>query len=229
MTTHAVTSMKPVAIRSSIHSSLRALDPVLKPASLSAQQQPSQSTDTAVRATPAHTPGATSALAVKPVQANAIQTGPLAVTTPSFEIATDTVIPTPPAPQPASAPGTSYPWANAPFPNSLPDTWGLYQRQCVSYTAWKIASTGRNMPRWAGRGDAKLWDDNATAEGIPVDTTPRVGDIAVDHSGAYGHTMYVEAVNPDGTIYVSQYNIRWTGEYSEETRSTAGLVFIHFP
>jgi peptidoglycan hydrolase CwlO-like protein len=74
-----------------------------------------------------------------------------------------------------------YPWANVPFPNSMPDPWGMYKRQCVSYTAWKVASTGRYMPYWGGRGNAKQWDDNARAAGIPVDTSPRVGDVAVSN------------------------------------------------
>ncbi len=123
----------------------------------------------------------------------------------------------------------SYPWANVPFPNAMPDPWGMYKRQCVSYTAWKVASTGRHMPYWGGRGNANLWDDNARAAGIPVDTNPRVGDVAVSHAGYYGHTMYVEEVYGNGTIRISQYNGAWDGRYSEAVRSTAGLVFIHFP
>lgn len=129
----------------------------------------------------------------------------------------------------SAAPGSQYPWADAPFPNTLPDPWGMYQRQCVSYTAWKVASSGRHMPYWGGRGNANQWDDNARAAGIPVDTNPRVGDVAISNAGTYGHAMYVEAVNGDGTIYVSQYNADLRGNYSEGTRSTAGLVFIHFP
>lgn len=121
-----------------------------------------------------------------------------------------------------------YPWANAPFPNSMPDPWGMYKRQCVSYTAWKVANSGRYMPYWGGRGNAKLWDDNARAAGIPVDTNPQVGDVAVSNSGTYGHVMYVEAVHDDGTITISQYNASWDGEYSVAKRSTNGLVFIHF-
>lgn len=124
--------------------------------------------------------------------------------------------------------GSSYPYANHPFPNSIVDPWGMYTRQCVSYTAWKVAASGRHMPYWGGRGNAKQWDDNARATGIPVDTTPRVGDVAISNSGYYGHSMYVEAVYGDGTIYVSDYNANWTGEYSEYRRSAAGLVFIHF-
>src|SRR5690606_4936124 len=50
----------------------------------------------------------------------------------------------------------SYPWANVPFPNSMPEPWGMYKRQCVSYTAWRVASSGRHMPYWGGRGNANL-------------------------------------------------------------------------
>ena len=123
---------------------------------------------------------------------------------------------------------SGYPWANAPFPNSMSDPWGMYKRQCVSYTAWKVANSGRYMPYWGGRGNANQWDDNARAAGIPVDRSPRVGDVAVSNSGTYGHVMYVEAVFGDGTIYISQYNASWTGRYSEARISIGSLVFIHF-
>lgn len=121
-----------------------------------------------------------------------------------------------------------YPWANAPFPNTVSDPWGMYLRQCVSYTAWRVANSGRHMPFWGGRGNANQWDDNARKAGIPVDTSPRVGDVAVSNAGTYGHVMYVEAVHGNGTITISQYNAGWDGRYSVGTRSTAGLYFIHF-
>lgn len=124
--------------------------------------------------------------------------------------------------------GGSYPWANVPFPNELPDPWGMYKRQCVSYAAWKVANSGRHMPYWGGRGNAKQWDDNARGAGIPVDDRPRAGDVAISNAGAYGHAMYVESVNGDGTITISQYNAGWDGAYSEGRRPAAGLVFIHF-
>jgi surface antigen/FtsZ-binding cell division protein ZapB len=125
--------------------------------------------------------------------------------------------------------GGGYPaaWANAPM-DSLVDSWGMYNRECVSYTAWKVASTGRRMPYWGGRGNAKQWPDNARAEGIPVDSTPRPGDVAISTRGTYGHSMYVEAVNGDGTISVSQYNASWDGNYSTAKVYTTGLQFIHF-
>lgn len=125
--------------------------------------------------------------------------------------------------------GANYPYANAPWPNDIPDPWGMYKRQCVSYTAWAVTASGRHMPYWGGHGNAKEWDDNAIAAGIPVDSNPRPGDVAVKNSGTYGHVMYVNAVNSDGTISISQYNAAWTGTYSTATIYPSGLVFIHFP
>ncbi len=124
--------------------------------------------------------------------------------------------------------GDTYPWANVGFPNSISDPWGMYKRQCVSYTAWKVHESGRYMPYWGGRGNAKQWDDNAIAAGIPVNTTPKVGSVGVSNAGTYGHVVYVEAVHDDGTITVSQYNASWDGRYSKVRRATTGLVFIHF-
>lgn len=121
-----------------------------------------------------------------------------------------------------------YPWADTPFPNSLVDPWGMFQRQCVSYTAWKVASSQRYMPFWGGRGNANQWDDNARQAGIPVDNVPQPGDVAISNAGTYGHAMYVEAVNDDGTITISQYNAAWDGRYSTGRINPQGLSFIHF-
>jgi peptidoglycan DL-endopeptidase CwlO len=133
---------------------------------------------------------------------------------------------------PGSGPacGGGYPakWCTIPM-DAVVDTWGMYNRECVSYTAFKVWQSGRYMPYWGGRGNANQWDDNARAAGIPVDTTPRAGDVAVSNSGFYGHVMYVESVNDNGTINISQYNASWDGRYSERYNlSPAGLYFIHF-
>lgn len=111
------------------------------------------------------------------------------------------------------------------------DPWGMCYRQCVSYAAWKVYKAKGYMPYWGGRGNANQWDDNARAAGIPVDTNPGSGNdgtIAVSNSGTWGHVMYVESVNPNGTINISQYNVSLTGTYSEATISQNGLIFIHF-
>lgn len=127
--------------------------------------------------------------------------------------------------------GGGYPakWCNAPQ-DSLLDDWGMYNRECVSYTAFRVAASGRFMPGWgwSSRGNANQWDDNARASGIPVDGNPRAGDVAISNAGAYGHAMYVESVNANGTINISQYNVNLDGRYSTNTISKGNLVFIHF-
>lgn len=110
-------------------------------------------------------------------------------------------------------------WANAPK-DSLVDSWGMLNRECVSYVAWKVASVGRYMPHWGGNyskyygGNAYRWVDNADIDGIPHTGSPpsswRSGVAVVwdeyDGVGSKGHVAYLEGVNSDGSIEVSQYN-----------------------
>jgi surface antigen len=113
--------------------------------------------------------------------------------------------------------------------DSMLDNWGMYNRECVSYTAWKVAASGRDMPYWGGYGNANQWPSNARAAGIPVDGNPRAGDVAIAYWGSYGHAMYVESVNDDGTINISQYNWDYAGHFSEIYHfNPSGLSFIHF-
>jgi surface antigen/peptidoglycan hydrolase CwlO-like protein len=126
--------------------------------------------------------------------------------------------------------GGGYParWCEIPQ-DSVIDNWGMYNRECVSYTAFRVAASGRNMPYWGGVGNANQWDDDARAAGIPVDNTPTPGSVAISNAGAYGHAMYVESVNGDGTFNLSQYNAALDGRYSTRSGvSPSGLVFIHF-
>lgn len=130
----------------------------------------------------------------------------------------------------ASCGGYPATWCNA-AQDTLVDNWGMYNRECVSYTAWKVAASGRRMPYWGGRGNANQWPSSAQADGIPTGYTPKVGSVAIRMSGYYGHAMYVERINNDGTIHVSQFN--WlvngqSGRYSEMDISSSGLVYVYF-
>ena len=125
--------------------------------------------------------------------------------------------------------GGGYPgvWANAPL-DAYVDPWGLYTRECVSYVAWKIHSTGRYVPHFGGAGNANQWPSTAARHGIPSGSTPKAGAAAVMSVGTYGHVMYVESVNGDGTITVSDYNFAWDGLYRYYTRSASGLTYVYF-
>lgn len=122
-------------------------------------------------------------------------------------------------------------WAYAPQ-DSLVDSWGMYNRECVSYAAWKEASYGKYVPY--GLGNAADWARNAASYGIPVSSTPAVGTIAQWDANAglspLGHVAYVEAVNSDGSIEVSQYNFV-EGQFSRmhvPSYDVARLNFIYF-
>ena len=118
-------------------------------------------------------------------------------------------------------------WANAPL-DAYVDNWGLYTRECVSYVAWKIANSGRYVPHFGGQGHAYQWPATTAKHGITNGTTPKVGSAAVMYGGPFGHVMYVEAVNGDGTITVSDYNLGVDGLYRYYTRSASGLTYIYF-
>jgi surface antigen len=94
----------------------------------------------------------------------------------------------------------------------------MYNRECVSYTAWKVYQKNGYMPYWGGVGNANQWPGNARRAGIPTGSTPRAGSVGVISSGYYGHVVWIESVNGDGTINISQYNellaSGW-GQYSE--------------
>jgi len=125
--------------------------------------------------------------------------------------------------------GGGYPgaWASAPL-DAYIDPWGLYTRECVSYVAWKIHSTGRYVPHFGGAGNANQWPSTAARYGISSGSTPKAGAAAVMNIGYYGHVMYVESVNSDGTITVSDYNFAWDGLYRHYTRSASGLTYVYF-
>jgi LysM repeat protein len=72
----------------------------------------------------------------------------------------------------------------------------------VGWCTWYVA-TKRNVT-W--RGDAGYWYANASAQGVPVGPTPKVGAIMVTWESWAGHVSYVESVNADGSWVVSEMN-----------------------
>lgn len=121
-------------------------------------------------------------------------------------------------------------WNNA-AQDSMIDSWGMYNRECVSYTAWKVYEAYGYMPYWGGVGNANQWPGDARAAGIATGSTPRAGSVAIWNVGAFGHAMWVEAVNGDGSLWVSQYNYSYNGQYSEMSVSASmarQLTYIYF-
>lgn len=118
-------------------------------------------------------------------------------------------------------------WDNPVPQDSLLDSWGMYNRECVSYTAWKVYQTYGSMPYWGGEGNANQWVGDAKAAGIPTGSTPQVHSVAISMRGYYGHAMWVEAVSGN-MIYVSQYNYLLNGQYSEMWVNGSSFTYIYF-
>jgi surface antigen/DNA-directed RNA polymerase delta subunit len=118
-------------------------------------------------------------------------------------------------------------WDTPNAQDSLVDSWGMYNRECVSYTAWKVYQQFGTMPYWGGVGNANQWPGDARAAGIPTGSTPKVHSVAISMAGGYGHAMWVEGVSGN-TIHVSQMNYDLAGHYSEMTIDGSGLIYIYF-
>jgi peptidoglycan hydrolase CwlO-like protein len=115
------------------------------------------------------------------------------------------------------------------YQDSLIDPWGMYNRECVSYAAWKVQQTYGYMPYWGGQGNANQWPGDAQRYGIPTGYTPRVHSVAIWYTAsALGHAMWVEAVSGN-MVYVSQYNYDGYGHYSEMWVNGSNFVYIYFP
>lgn len=71
-------------------------------------------------------------------------------------------------------------------------------------TQWAWYKRGGSIP--SSWGNASSWAYAAAADGYAVNRTPGPGAIFQTSSGWAGHVGYVEAVNPDGSIVVSEMN-----------------------
>lgn len=116
------------------------------------------------------------------------------------------------------------------------DRWNFVQCNCTSYVAHKLNEDGVLFDNsyqgetWSHGGK---WGGAAIRSGILVDANPRVGDVAywtASNIGGVGHVAYVEKVNGDGTIDISEYNwansLNYGNRFSVPISSISG--FIHF-
>ena len=106
-------------------------------------------------------------------------------------------------------------------------TWYAYQRR-----------TELGLPVGGSFGNGGQWASSASALGYWVDSTPRhVGDVVVFQPGQqgadsyYGHVAVVEKINADGSIEISESNVKGLGVISSRsfTAAEAGsLQYIHY-
>lgn len=117
-------------------------------------------------------------------------------------------------PKPATPPE-----APAPPPPPRPNIAGNpYAR---GHCTWYAKSKRPDLPN--DLGNANTWTSRAKARGIPTGVEPRVSAIA--QKGM--HVMYVEKVNPDGTMLVSEMNYVGLGKKSSRIVAVSGHQFIY--
>jgi surface antigen len=138
-----------------------------------------------------------------------------------------------------------YPYRNDPLASCSmggpceADPWAFYKRECTSYVAWRLNyeldqvnssynfhnnQDGIGALDW---GNASNWNNAAATLGYAVNQTPKVGSVAQWDAG-FGHVAYVEEVNSNGTVDISEYN--WNnanGDYNYRENVTADN-YIHF-
>lgn len=137
--------------------------------------------------------------------------------------------------------GGGYPYTED--QDSTTDPWGMYNRECVSYAAWRISTGyGKTVPNMGGVGMAFQWPQYAPSRGGSIVSDPRPGDMVIaPNVGPYlgkpyyhvtGHAMVVEPSTPStpsGWIHVTQYNFDGHGHYSDmDINPNKGVVFIRF-
>ena len=134
---------------------------------------------------------------------------PAAATTPVTAVAKSTTIVT----------GGSF---VAPDPSFVAALNGGYFGQCTYYVYNRFAQLGAPI-RTSVLGNAAEWTGNAAAAGYGVSSTPRAGTAIVFQRGlagadpVYGHVGFVERVNADGSVFISEMNVRGLNVISTRT------------
>ena len=138
--------------------------------------------------------------------------------------------------------GTSntYPYSgNCPQDNVQYSAYGGAVCQCTSYASWKAKEKWGISNTWGGNAYSY---ENGAGKYVPgsgiysyVDSSPAPYTIAIWKTGPYGHVAWVESVNADGSINISEYNVNWPsigcyiGDYcSRSGVGSAGVRFLHF-
>ena len=85
--------------------------------------------------------------------------------------------------------------------------------QCTWYVFDRV--DGKIGSTW---GNANNWASAAQAAGYTVDHQPEEGAILQTSEGSYGHVAYVESVNRDGSVTISEMNYS-NGPFSTDTRT----------
>ena len=113
---------------------------------------------------------------------------------------------------------------------------GGYFGQCTYYVFNRMAQVGTPIGH-SMMGNAAEWPAYARSYGYSVSNSPSAGSAIVFQQGlagadpTYGHVAFVEAVNADGSLYISEMNVQGLNVISYRTISAsvaARATYIRF-
>lgn len=132
------------------------------------------------------------------------------------EVLKDRPIPQPPRPQVQRQNVQS-------APQTAPRGYNGGNTYSAGYCTWYAKSRRPDLPN--NLGNANTWYTRAAAQGIPTGSAPRAGAIGATTAGDLGHVVYVERVNGDGTVLISEMN--YEGLYIQSSRTVSASKFVY--
>lgn len=87
--------------------------------------------------------------------------------------------------------------------------------ECTYYVFDMVKNDG-NMIEKSWR-DAEEWAERAEADEYDVNDIPKEGAVLQTEEGPIGHVAYIENVNDDGSIEISEMNLNTPHEVTERT------------
>lgn len=106
------------------------------------------------------------------------------------------------------------------------------QGQCTWYVYERVQQFGKQVSGdW---GDAHHWDNRAERDNYDVSQTPLTHSAVVFEAGqadahdVYGHVAFVEKVNSDGSIVISESNVKGLGIVSYRTIDANTAETLHY-
>ncbi len=91
----------------------------------------------------------------------------------------------------------------------------------AGYCTWYAKSRRPDLPN--NLGNANTWASRAAAQGFATGSTPRVGAIAQQGM----HVAYVESVNSDGTVTLSEMNYEGWNVVSRRRAAASSFIYIY--
>lgn len=108
------------------------------------------------------------------------------------------------------------------------DSWGYNKCYSSSYTAWKVQEKFGTAPfNW---GDPKNWLQAADNANISRGTTAKLHSVGIQTTGGAGWSVWIEAVNDDGTVDISYYNFNNNLAYGKQYKVNSSVFanYIYF-